>query len=382
MFGRTMILWLAIFVAAYFGYQERARWEPLWRSLSGAPPASASKSNAPVPVKVITLSPRAFPVLLETIATVESPATVTIKSRLDGQIMQAWFEEGKMVQKGQRLFTLDDRILAAQLQQAQANLAKDQALLEKARIDLRRYTDLVKQDVTSKGQWESYQAAVATLTATVDADKALVEQARLQLGFATIESPLDGLAGALLVHPGNLVKNNEGGLVTIGQIQPVDIRFAVAEKYLTPLRQRLQQGNTPVTIRLPDQESPIAEGVLTFINNSVDAATGTLTVKARTDNRSASLLPGQYVRVAITLHTLEQTLVVPSAAIQQGQQGFFLFVIDGNDTAVNRPVTILTAHHGESAVSGELQAGDRVVIDGHVRLFAGAKAVIRESGQP
>ncbi|WP_130469854.1 efflux RND transporter periplasmic adaptor subunit [Candidatus Magnetaquicoccus inordinatus] len=378
---QALLLLLITLLIGYYGFQERARWQPILQSLSSTPPATG-KSSAPVPVKVLTLAARNFPVQLETLATVESPASVTIKSRIDGQLLQAWFVEGKAVRKGDRLFTLDDRPFVAQLQQAKANLAKDQAQLDKAQQDLKRYTDLVKQDVTSKGQWESYQAAVATLSATVEADKALVEQARLQLAFATIDSPLDGVAGALLTHPGNLVKNNENPLVTIQQIQPIDVRFAVAEKYLTPLRQRLQQGATPVAIRLPDSDSILAEGTLSFINNMVDASSGTLLVKARTDNRSGTLLPGQYVRVAVTLQTLEQALVVPSAAIQQGQQGFFVFVIDQEEKASNRTVTVLASHKGESALSGQLQVGDRVVIDGHVRLFSGAKVLVRDADKP
>ncbi|MBF0114903.1 MAG: efflux RND transporter periplasmic adaptor subunit [Magnetococcales bacterium] len=379
---KSILLLLAALLCAYFAFQERARWLPRWQALTHTTPAGSGKSSAPVPVKVITLVPRDFPILLETLATVESPASVTVKSRIDGQIMQAWFEEGKVVRRGERLFTLDDRTFAAQLQQARANLAKDQAQLDKAHLDLKRYTELVKQDVTSKGQWESYQAAVATLTATVEADKALLEQARLQLSFATIDAPIDGLTGALLTHPGNLVKNSENSLVNIQQIHPIDVRFAVAEKYLVPLRQRLHQGNTPVAIRLPDSDSLLAEGTLSFINNSVDASTGTLLVKARTDNRAGTLLPGQYVRVAITLQTLVNILVVPSEAIQQGQQGLFVFVIDQEEKASNRTVTVLAAHQGESAVSGQLQAGDRVVIDGHVRLFAGVKVIIREADKP
>ncbi|MBF0098244.1 MAG: efflux RND transporter periplasmic adaptor subunit, partial [Magnetococcales bacterium] len=233
---KSILLLLAALLCAYFAFQERARWLPRWQALTHTTPAGSGKSSAPVPVKVITLVPRDFPILLETLATVESPASVTVKSRIDGQIMQAWFEEGKVVRRGERLFTLDDRTFAAQLQQARANLAKDQAQLDKAHLDLKRYTELVKQDVTSKGQWESYQAAVATLTATVEADKALLEQARLQLSFATIDAPIDGLTGALLTHPGNLVKNSENSLVNIQQIHPIDVRFAVAEKYLDDWR--------------------------------------------------------------------------------------------------------------------------------------------------
>ncbi|MEO5340550.1 MAG: efflux RND transporter periplasmic adaptor subunit [Magnetococcus sp. MYC-9] len=356
-------------------------WRALWGGRGEAAP-TAGKASVSIPVKVVTLLPRTFPVLLETMGLMEATATVTVKSRMDGQLLKVWFEEGSRVQQGQRLFTLDDRTLVAQVRQAEANLAKDRAQRDKARLDLKRYTELAKQDVASKGQWEGYQAAVAAWEASVEADQAQLDQARLLLEWTRIDSPLDGLAGALLLHPGNTLKNNETGLVVIHQIQPMDVKFSVAEKYLTPLRQRLQAGSVPVAIRLPEGEQAVEEGHLSFLNHAVDAATGTLQVKARTANRQGVLLPGQYVRVAITLQELEQSLVVPSEAVQMGQNGLFVFVVGADETALNRPVKVLAAHKGESAISGALQAGDRVVVDGQVRLSVGARLAIRESSGP
>ncbi|MEO5348830.1 MAG: efflux RND transporter periplasmic adaptor subunit [Magnetococcus sp. YQC-3] len=362
-------------------WQDPAGFDRYWRALRGTT-AAAAPAKGPVPVRVVTLSPRDFPVLLESLGFMEATATVTVKSRVDGQLLKVWFAEGAMVRRGDRLFTLDDRTFVAQVRQAQANLAKNQAQLEKARLDLKRYTELAREDVASKGQLEGYQAAVAALVASVAADQAQVDQARLQLEFATIDSPLDGLAGALLVHPGNTIKNNEAGLVVIHQVQPLDVKFFVAEKYLLPLRQRLAQGDAKVAIRLPEGEEVVEEAVLSFLNHMVDSTAGTLQVKARADNRAGRLLPGQYVRVSVVLQHLEKALSVPSEAVQTGQQGSFVFVIDGEETAGKRAVQVLASHAGEVAITGEVKPGDRVVVDGQVRLTVGAKALIRGADAP
>lgn len=361
-------------------WQDPARFEPYWRPFWGAATSgpATGKGGGVVPVRVVTLTPRAFPVMLDSLGLLEATATVTVKSRVDGHLLQVWFEEGARVQRGQRLFTLDDRTLAAQLRQAQATLARDQAQLDKARQDLKRYTTLAKEDIASRGQWEGYQAAVAALVATVEADQAQVEQARLLLGFTTMDSPLDGVAGALLVHPGNTIKNNETGLVVIHQIQPLDVKFSVAEKFLLPLRQQLARGEVRVSIRLPDGEAVVEEGNLSFLNHAVDASAGTVLVKARIANQSGQWLPGQYVRVSVVLQQLEAVLVVPSEAIQTGQQGAFVFVITEDETAVKRAVQVLATHRGEAAIAGELKPGDRVVVDGQVRLTLGAKVSIRD----
>ncbi len=382
---RRLVLVFLVLVSlagGYLWFHDRSRLEHYWSSLRATTTVAAPKGGSPIPVRVLTLEPRPFPVMLETLGVVESMATVTIKPRVDGQLLKVWFEEGALVHRGDRLFTLDDRTFVAQRHQAQANLAKDQAQLDKARLDLKRYTDLAKLDVTSKGQWESYQAAVATLTATIAADQAQVDQAQLLLGFTTIDAPIDGLTGLQLVHPGNILKNNETGLVVIHQIQPMDVQFSVAEKYLLPLRERMAQGGTLVAIRLPEGDAVVEEGTLSFMNNAVDSATGTLLVKARTANRTGGLLPGQYVRVAVSLYELKQALVVPSEAVQMGQTGHFVFVIGADETARNRSVQVLAAQKGESVITGEVQAGDRVVVDGQVRLSVGASVVIRGAASP
>ncbi|MBF0162139.1 MAG: efflux RND transporter periplasmic adaptor subunit [Magnetococcales bacterium] len=380
--GMGVAVLLVVGAAGYLGWPERlpAAWSfdlrTFWRK-GAATSVVESKGGAPVPVRVIVLEPRPFPVLLETWAVVEPAATVTVKSRLDGQLLKAWFAEGARVHAGDRLFTLDDRTFEAQLQQAQANLARDQAQLDKARLDLKRYTELAKGEVASRGQWESYHSAVAVLTASVAASQAQVEQARLQLSFTRIDAPIDGVAGALRVHPGNTVKNNDTELLVIHQIQPLDVKFSVAEQWLPLLRQRLEQGGQ-VAVRLPGEADEVEEALLTFINNSVDASTGTLQVKARADNAAGRLWPGQYVRVAITLQSLPQTLVVPDEAIQTGQQGPFVFVIAGDGTAHTRLVKVLARHQGEAAIAGELATGTQVVVDGQLRLSLGAKVSVQE----
>lgn len=382
-FRRLVLVLLVCVVMGYLWSQESISLELqrygrlLWPTSTGAASGGGKGEGEAIPVRVVTVQPRQFSVLLETLGMVESPATVTIKSRVDGQLLKAWFTEGALVHKGEPLFTLDDRTFAAQVRQAEANLAKDQAQLDKARLDLKRYADLAKQDVASKGQWESYQATVATLTATVAADQAQLDQARLLLSFTAIASPIDGVAGAVLVHPGNLVKNNDAGLVVIHQVQPIDVKFAVAEKFFLQLQALLRAGVAKVAIRLPDSEEVVEEGQISFINNMVEAATGTVQVKARAANQSGGLLPGQYVRIAVTLHLLENVLVLPSGAVQTGQQGTFVFVIAADERAESRFVKVLATQQGESAISGAVQAGDRVVVDG-LRLTVGAKVVVRE----
>lgn len=382
-FFRRIVLVLLFCVAmGYLWSQESVRLALqrygalLWPTATGAASGGGKGEGGVIPVRVVTLEPRRFAVLLETLGRVESPATVTIKSRVDGQLLKSWFTEGGLVRQGDRLFTLDDRTFSAQVRQAEANLAKDQAQLDKARLDLKRYTDLAKQDVASKGQWESHQATVATWTATLAADQAQLDQARLLLSFTTITSPIDGMAGAVLVHPGNLVKNNDAGLVVIHQVQPIHVQFSVAEKYFLQLRAQMGGEGAKVAIRLPDSEKVVEEGQIFFVNHMVEAGTGTVQVKARGANHAGGLLPGQYVRIAVTLQVLEEALVVPSGAVQTGQQGPFVFVISADDRAESRLVHVLATQKGESALSGRVQAGDRVVVDGQVRLTEGAQVAM------
>ncbi len=338
----------------------------------------AAKAPAAVPVVVATAERRDVPVQLTAIGAVEAFSTVSVKSNIGGQVTAVHFKEGDFVRKGQLLFTIDQRPYVAALHQAEGNLARDQAQAANAEAQARRYLALKNEGVVASEQAETMDSQAAAMRALVLADKAAVENARVQLQYCTIESPIDGRTGNLTVKAGNLVKANDTPiLVTINQITPIYVTFTVPEQFLPRIKQYMQQKPLTVAAAFPDATQPPARGALSFIDNSVDQATGTIKLKGTFANADRRLWPGQFVNVDMTLTTEHNAIVVPSQALQTGQKGTFVFVVKPDMTADTRPVSVGQNLAGTAVISSGLEAGDRIVIDGQLRLAPGVKVELR-----
>jgi multidrug efflux system membrane fusion protein len=332
------------------------------------------------PVVVATVATQSVPVQFTTIGTVQPISTVSVKSRDDGQIFKVGFEEGQLVRKGDLLFQLDPRPYQATLDQAKANLVRDQASLVRADLDLKRYTELAKKDFAPRQQLEQARATAEGAKATIDADQATIEQAKLNLDYSTITAPIDGRTGNLLVTGGNLVKANDTvALVTINQVTPIYVSFSVPQDTMPEVQRRMGAGAVPVTVTINGDTSGPIQGQVTFINNQVDSSTGTMQLKATFANESGRLVPGQFVNVAMTLSTLTQALVVPSQAVQSGQNGTYVFVVKPDKTVEMRLVQIGPTTDTKSVVTKGLELGDQVVIEGQLRLAPGVKVDIKNA---
>jgi len=338
----------------------------------------AAKAPPSVPVVVATAERRDIPVQLSAIGAVEAYSTVSVKSNIGGEVTAVHFQEGDFVRKGQVIFTIDQRPYVAALHQAEGNLARDEAQTANAEAQARRYVALQKEGVVASEQAETMDSQAAAMRALVLADKAAVENARVQLQYCTITSPIDGRTGNLAVKAGNLVKANDTPiLVTINQITPIYVTFTVPEQFLPQIKQYMQQKALAVAATFPNASQPPARGSLTFIDNSVDQATGTIKLKGTFTNADRRLWPGQFVNVNLTLTTERDAIVVPSQAIQTGQKGTFLFVVKPDMTAETRAVTLGQNASGTAVITAGLQPGERVVIDGQLRLAPGVKVEFR-----
>ncbi len=399
------------------------------------------KSNAaqpklpPVPVTVSEVVQKTVPVQLRVIGNVEAYSTIAVKPLVNGQIQTVHLGAGADVRRGELLFTIDPRPFEAALRQAEAtlvrdaaqvrqnvaalsektaarkqaeaNLARDEAQLENARVQERRYQELVQKEFVAKEQYEQIrtntlmyeatlqsdraavdsakagvvaaQAAISNAEAVIRADEAAVESAKLQLAYCSIRSPIDGRAGDLLVHAGNVVKANpDNPLLVINQVHPIYVTFAVPEQNLEAIKKYRAAGTLRVEAVVPKTPGARAEGSLTFVNNTVDMATGTIQLKGTFTNADNALWPGQFVDVVLTLTNEPNALVVPSQAVQTGQKGAYVFVVKPDLTVESRPVAVGRAlEQSETVVTQGLKTGERVVTDGQARLLPGAKVVIK-----
>ncbi len=333
-----------------------------------------------VPVTVTQVSRQTVPLDLDAIGTVQPYNTVTIRPNVSGEITAVHFTEGQDVRRGQLLFTIDQRPFVAALDQAKGALTRDEAQAEQARVQATRYTALWKEGVVAKEQYDQVVANAEALQATVAADKAAVETAKVNLDYCTITSPIAGRTGTLLMHQGNLVKANDTGsnLVVINQITPIYAQFSVPEQYLNEIRAYDKSGKLQVKAVIPGQEKNASVGKLSLINNAVDPGTGTITLKGEFANDDKRLWPGQFVTVVLKLADEPNQIVVPSQAVQTGQQGQYVFVVKG-DTAENRTVQVARTQGELSVIASGLQPGEQVVTDGQSRLIPGAKVQIKGS---
>jgi membrane fusion protein, multidrug efflux system len=338
----------------------------------GAPGAQA------VPVATAAVEEKAMPLDIGVIGSVEPTSTVSVRAQITGELTAVTFREGDEVQKGQELFRLDRRPLEGVLQQAQANLERDMAQAANAKAQAQRYLDLAARGIATKEQVDTTRTSAVALDATVEADKAAVENAKVQLQYATIKAPISGRTGALMVHEGNLVRANDTQpLVVINQITPISVSFAIPEARLGDLKRYLSAGSVKLAARAPTDEQPAAIGRINFVDNQVDASTGTIRVKGTFPNQDRRLWPGQFVNVVVTLAVDAKAIVVPTTAVQTGQQGQYVFVIKEDKTAELRTVTVARTEGLESIIGEGLTKGETVVTDGQLRLVPGSRVSIK-----
>jgi multidrug efflux system membrane fusion protein len=341
--------------------------------------SNGKKSEPPaVPVAVAAATLRDIPVTLQVVGRSEAFESVTLKSRVDGQVDAVLFTEGQHVNQGDVLIRLDPTDFAARLQQAEATAARDEALTAKMRADTARYTALKERNFVSEEKVNDVRTNEATAAANLRASKAAVEVARLQLSYATIRAPITGIVGARLVFPGSAVKANDVALAVVNRVRPLLVSFAVPERYLPQIRAVRQDGGLKVDITEPADASRHFEGTVRFIDNTVDASTGTILLKAELPNKDEALMAGQYLNVALVLDTLKQAVSVPSNAVQQGAEGNYVYVLKEDGHVDLRRVEVLAAQDGFTAVRGNVKAGEAVVTDGHLRLTPGARAKVRD----
>jgi multidrug efflux system membrane fusion protein len=334
-----------------------------------------------IPVIADTVVQKAVPVQVRAIGNVEAYSSVAVKSQIGGQLVRVHFKEGQDVKKGDLLFTIDPRPYEAALKQAEANLAKDTAQLKNARADLIRYEELIKHDYVTKQEYDQIQANAAAMEATVNADKAVVENARLQLKYCFIYSPINGRTGYLQSDEGNLIKENaDNPMVVINQIQPIYVSFSLPEEYLAEIKKYISTGKVKVEV-FTKSEDHLEEGTLTFIDNAIDISTGMIRLKATFANKEKRLWPGQFVDAAMTLTTEPNAIIAPSQALQTGQTGQYVFVIKNDLSVEARPVVISRTIDAEAVVEKGLQPGEKVVTDGQLLLVPGAKVEIKSLPQ-
>ncbi len=348
-------------------------------SPSQARPAQQENAPPAVPIAATAAIRKDMPLDVSVIGTVEAYSTVAVRSQITGELTSVNFQQGDDVEAGQELFTLDRRPLEAALQQATANLERDTAQAANAKVMLERQEELVKRGIVAREQRDTSRTTVAALEATLAAGRAAVENAKVQLQYATIRAPISGRTGALMVNAGNLVRaNDQTPLVTINQISPIYASFAIPEASLTDLRRYMGRGTLRVEATPASGDGPRAVGRITFVDNAVDQTTGTIKIKGTFGNENHALWPGQFVNVVVRLTTESSAIVVPTAAVQTGPEGSYVFLVKTDETVEMRPVNVARVAGTETLIKDGLAAGDVVVTDGHLRLVPGSRVRLRE----
>lgn len=341
--------------------------------------AAAERGAQPVAVRTAVVETRDMPVRVGVIGTVEPLATVAVKSRIDGLIIEVGFAEGDQVSAGQVLFRLDDRAARAQLAQAEANLLRDQAQAADAARILARNEALAERGFAAKATLDTARAAHEALKAATAAGDAQIRNLRTLLDYTVVRAPIQGRTGAQAFKLGSNVKANELALVTINQTRPIAVTFAVPQTELAAIRAAQAKKPLPVTVRVRGTKPVTADGTLTFIDNAVDQTTGTITLKATLANRDEALWPGQFVDVSVLVDTVPNVAAIPSPAVLVGQDGAYVFVVGRERTAEARPVTVERTVDGVAFVSRGLVAGERVVISNQLRLAPGSPVLIEDA---
>jgi multidrug efflux system membrane fusion protein len=359
---------MALLAGAGIAYQSLAP--------SSARSETASGPSA-APVVVAAATRAAMPIRLDAVGTAQAIASVAIKSRIDGQITEVKVHDGQYVKAGDVLFLLDSRASEAQVGQMEAQLARDQAQLVNARRDVDRYAPLVAKDFVSHQQYDTATTTVRALEASVKADQATLENARVVLTYYTITAAMDGRIGTIGLKAGNNVKANDVPLLILNQIKPVWVAFSLAQSDFPALRAAMAKGDVEVDAAPPGDPAPPEKGRVEFFENAIDATTGTIAMKAVFDNPQERLWPGEFVNVSVMLGMEQDVLVVPQAAVQVGQNNTYVFVVKDDDTVELRPVRLSRNLDGKSVIASGIEAGERVVTDGQLRLSNGTRVETR-----
>jgi len=360
--------------AAYQGLIADKAMSQTRPTMSGGPPA------VPVIITVATIHPT--PIQFEAVGTVQTIASVAVKSRAEGEITQVLVRDGQAVKAGDTIMTIDPRLAKAQLDQAQATLARDRAQQSNAFRDVSRYKPLAQREFVSKQQLDTSTTTAQATSASVKADEAAVESAQVTLSYFTIKAPIDGRIGYVAQKVGNTVKANDVPLATINQIKPIYVSFPLPQTDLPAVRHAMANGAVGVTALPVGDSGKPQEGRLSFFENSIDASTGTILMRATFDNPQETLWPGQFCNVTVQLAMQADALTIPSAAVQVGQNGEYVYIVDSDNRARYRQVTVARTIAGMSVIAKGLAPGDRVVTDGILRVTDGSRVVIREPGKP
>ncbi len=332
--------------------------------------------NRPVPVATAAAQSRDIPVSISAFGTVEAAQAVSVRSQITALITAVHFKEGQSVKKGDLLVELDCSGSLAALKQAEANLIRDMAQAKKAAQDVERYAALMEKNYVAREEYDQVRTNYAALQATLKADQALIEAQRVQMRHCSIHAPIDALAGRLQVDAGNVLKANDVEVVSLNQIQPVNVSFAIAERDLPAVRRHAAEKDLEVIATIPGEEKP-ERGRLVFVDNAIDRSTGTITLRASFPNAEKRLLPGQYVDVVLILTTVPDAVLVPARAVNQGQDGQYVYVVSASSTAIMRPVEVGQVVDGQTVILKGIAPGERVVTDGQMRLKPGAAVTIK-----
>jgi multidrug efflux system membrane fusion protein len=379
---KILIVFLAIGAVIGGGYWYRHQSAGAPAAGTSSPGKGKGKGGGVLIVKATRAITKPMPVLIEAVGTVEPEHSVQVRAQVPGVLRSVLFKEGDMVRAGQLLFQIDPRTFDASLKQAMAQLARDDAQLENSRVQQERLAPLLKREFITRQEYDVAVTSVKSLEATVAADRALVEQARIQLEFSRIHSPISGRTGSLAIKSGNLVPAGGSGapLVTINSTDPILVAFSVPERQLDEIRSQQNEKKMRIEILNDSSAPPVAEGKLVFIDNTITAQTGTVLLKTRVDNRNEILWPGQFVNVRIVLKIEPEAVVVPETAVQPGQEGNFVYLIDENSKVQVQPVKVSRQIRSEVVIASGIKAGDQVITEVPQALQTGATVRVAGSG--
>jgi len=339
--------------------------------------ASRFGAEGPVPVVVAAVSRADVPVYLDAVGTIKALNTVTVSPQVDGKLLSVNYKEGQDVKKGDVLARIDPVTYKAQLDQAVAKKAQDEAQLSNSKLDLERYEKLAATNAINKQQADTQRALVAQNTAIVQADQAAIENAQAMLSYTTITAPLDGRTGIRQVDEGNIVRAASGqAIVVIAQLKPISVTFNLPQQDLPQVNQAFGKGALVVDALRSDNDAVIDHGLLKVVDNQVDQTTGTVKLKAEFPNADLQLWPGQFVNVRLLIDTLKQVVVIPTGAVQRGPNGTFVYVVKDDDTVAMRPIVVQKQDETQTVVKSGLDSNERVVTTGFVRLTDGSKVSI------
>jgi multidrug efflux system membrane fusion protein len=367
----TVVLIAALGGGGFFLYSQQ-------HGKAAPAPAGAAKA---VPVSVTAVVEKAAPAQLHTVGRVQTLASVAVRSRIDGLIASVGVTDGQEVKAGDELFRIDDREAQATLKLAQANLGKDQATLSNAKRQVDRLTPLAAKNFTTKQDYDTATTAVETLQATILADQAAIDAAKVTLSYTIIRAPISGRIGTVALKLGNSVRAADSTpLVTINQLQPILVAFSVAQESMGELQRAMVAGKVPVTAKIPDSTAPVQAGDVSYVENAIDPTTNTLSVKAQFPNTEEFLWPSQFVNVTMTFRVDPNAIVVPTAAVQVNQDGSYAWVVRPDSTVEMRKVTVVRQIGEEMVVTGDLKPGEQLVTEGQLRLENGTKVEILKQG--